>query len=161
MTNLSNFDTDELLALTKIDLSRDDFTSALDKLKVMNGRNEIPLDYYAMLGRVYASIGLLKRARAAFTTYTEQVPSAVYEKFQLGMVEHDMDNVLKAQNIWEAIIEEHPQYAPALYYKATIHLRLEELSEASECLATIVEQCGPQDEYYERAVQQLNQLNIQ
>ena len=161
MIDLSNFDSEELLALANLEIRSENYTAALCKLKVIKGRNEIPLGYFSAIGRVYASLGLLNRAKSAFVTFVEQTPEAFHEKFQLGMVEFEMGNLSEAQKIWGELVENHPLYSPALFYKAVIHLQNEELSEAKECLAAITENCGPQDEYYSRAQEQLSRINIQ
>lgn len=161
MTDLTNFDSEELLALANIDLRRDDFTAALEKLKVIKGRNEIPVELYSIIGRTYASLGLLPRAKSAFITYVEQVPNAIHEQFQIGMVEYDMGNVLKAQQLWSELLIKEENYAPALFYKAQIHLELDEHKEAIVLFNQIKATCSQEDQYFNQASEQLNRLNIQ
>ena len=134
MINLTCFDQDELMALTEQDLRRENYAEALEKLKVIGGRNGVPVAYHAVLGRVYASLGLLQRARHAFATYVENTPDSIHEHFQLGMVERDMGNLPEAQQIWDQVLEKEQDYPPALYFKAASLVDLNEYREAMPLL---------------------------
>ncbi|WP_185232971.1 hypothetical protein [Teredinibacter franksiae] len=159
--DLGNLESDELLALSEFDLQRELYTEALVKLKLAKGRTDVPIEVHALLGRCYASMGLLARAKASFSALLEIKPDAIHELFQLGMVERDMGNVIKAMQIWDQVLEAESAFAPALFYKAVALVEVDERQSAIDALAILKENPAEAGEYLERAEELLSSLNIQ
>ncbi len=161
MTDYTGFTQDELMALIEMDMQRENYESALQKLKVVAVRDEVPEAFSATLGRLYASIGLLKKARAAFARCVDKNPGAVHERFQLGMVERDLGNVIKAQQIWDDLLEDSPDYPPALFYKAVAYVEVNEYRSAVPLLEKLKETVDENNEYFHKGRELLDSLNLQ
>jgi len=161
MSDYDCFSQDELMALAELDMSRESYEAALQKLKAMQVRGDVPESYHATLGRLYASIGLLARARAQFLKCLERNPAAVHERFQLGMVERDLGNMIKAQQIWDELLEDSPDYPPALFYKAASFVDVEEYRSAVPLLQRLKETADETNEFFVRGSELLERLNLQ
>jgi tetratricopeptide (TPR) repeat protein len=164
MTNFANFDDNELLALADWHFQNDQHEGALDKLKVLLGRGSAPLQTYALLGRLYATIGLFGKAKEAFRFYLDNESDesrTVNETFQLGLVERDMGNTDGAIQIWDNLLQKHPNHSPALYNKALVLSELGQTQAAVELLNHILETAPDNDNHIQMADQLLTRLALQ
>ncbi|WP_143873782.1 tetratricopeptide repeat protein [Catenovulum sediminis] len=162
MEFLSTFDTDELLALADIDFQKERNAEALFKLKALIARNNTPIQAYALLGRIYATIGLFPRAQSAlrfFIDNNEGMPS-VNERFQLGLVESDLGNTEEAINIWSELLTQFPDYPPALYHKAKIFVASGKEQEAIVLLNHILETAQDGDAHISLADKLLSKISV-
>ncbi len=160
MVDFANFDQDELLALAEFDMRRENYTEALEKLKIIRCRSDIPNEFYSMSGSLYASLGLMNKARAALTLFVENVPGAIHEHFQLGMIEKDSGNLIKAQKIWDDVLSKSENYPPALYYKAVSMVEVEEIQEAQILLDQLISTAEPTNDYVRRAHELIKKAGI-
>ncbi|WNO11327.1 tetratricopeptide repeat protein [Teredinibacter sp. KSP-S5-2] len=164
MNNYSAFDSDELLALADFDFRNDRPEDALLKLKNLVARAATPLQTYALIGRIYATIGLFEKAKGAFEFYLTKVkdPNAkINELFQLGLVERDLGNTDIAIEIWSDLLNEHPNYAPALYHKAETLINLNRVQESVDLLNHILETAEDGDNFIALADQLLSKTVLQ
>lgn len=156
--DLSIFEQDELLALARDDMKKQDYTSALTKVKFIFTQERIPLDVLALAGKIYATLGLFDRAKAAFTDYTKNSPDAFVELFQLGMVEKDMGNREQAVKIWEGVLEIQPDYSEVLFYLGELCIQLERIEDARNWLLRLLETAPDDSEFIPLADQLLNRI---
>ena len=163
MDSLTSFDNDELLALSDYDFQNDRHQDALVKLKVLIARNQTPLPTYALLGRIYATIGLLERAREAINFYLSRAPKeqTLNEIFQLGLVESDLGNFDIALQIWSDLLIEHPNHCPALFHKANVLIKKGQVQEAVDLLNHILETAPEGDKYIPMADRLLSRIVLQ
>ncbi len=161
MFDYSTFNPEELFALAKIDFQRENYENSLRKLKVLLGRNQIPVQTYSLLGRVYASIGIFEKAKECFEVFVKNVPDAVEELFQLGMVEKDMGNADVAVSLWNDLLTKIPNFPPALYHKALVSIDKNETQDAVELLNLLLETAPEGDELIHRADQLLSKISLQ
>lgn len=163
MSDLTCFDNDELLALSDNDFQNKRYEQSLAKVKVLLARNNTPLPAYALIGRLYASIGLLERARDAFAFYISkaQREPVLNETFQLGLVESDLGNKDAALDIWTKLLAEHPNYPPALYHKANLLLEKDKIQESVDLLNHILETAPEGDNYIPMADRLLSRIVLQ
>ena len=166
MSDASNLDSDELLALANWNLQNGDYQGSLIKLKILLSRNNVPLQAYSALGRVYATLGLYERAKGAFGFFIDQQPEgnkslAFNEQFQLGLVENDLGNVEGAISIWNEILEDNPKFIPAMYHKANALVGLNQIQEAADILNNILENAEDGNEYISLSDQLLSKIVLQ
>jgi tetratricopeptide (TPR) repeat protein len=152
------FDQDELFALSQVDMKNQNYERALEKIKIIMSRENIPIETLALAGKLYASIGLFEKARDAFFNFTQQVPNAYLELFQLGMVERDMGNISLATTIWEKVLEIEPNYPEALYYLADACVQLDLIDNARDWLFKLLETAPDNSEYIQLADQLLYRI---
>lgn len=161
MTMFSNFDDEELLALADWNFQKDEHELALEKVKVLASRGTGPIQSYALMGRLYATLGLFIKAKQAFQHYLENQPDEnlkVNETFQLGLVERDMGNFDGAMSIWNNLLSNHPNHPPALYHSAVILSENGKQQEAVELLNHILETADDNDGHIQMADQLLSKL---
>lgn len=141
------FDADELIALARHDIEKNQLEQALEKIKcVLAG--EAPADEaLAMAGRVYGQLGLFKRAQESFRRYLALHPDAANEQFQLAMSHYSNGEVADAQGHWDAILRSHPTYPPALYYNGLSLAQQGKPMEAKRSLDILL-QSAAQDNLY-------------
>ena len=164
MSNYSNFDNDEVLALADWSYQNGDYQGTLEKLKTLLARNNVPLQTYSSLGRVYATLGLFERAKGAFSFFIDQQPEDApihNEQFQLGLVESDMGNLEQAVEIWDKLLTENKEFVPAMYHKAKALVDLNQIQSAVDILNNLLEVAEDGNEYIPMADQLLSKLVLQ
>jgi len=145
------FDADELLALARFDLERNDYEGALGKLKIVVSGDSAPADAFAMTARLYAQLGLFERAKGFFQKYLALNPNALVEKFQLGMAYFDTGNTKEALGLWSEILEKQPIHPPALFYKGFALVQQGQTAEAKDLLNTLLKNAPADNLYFGRA----------
>ena len=164
MTDYTLFDDPELLSLADLDFQGDRHEAALSKLKILLSRGSAPLQTYALLGRIYATIGLLTKAKQAFGFYLDNESESerrVNETFQLGLVEKDMGNIEDAITIWDDLLNSMPEHSPTLYQKALALIGKGEKQAAVDLLNRVLETADDNDPYIPMADQMLSKLALQ
>jgi tetratricopeptide (TPR) repeat protein len=150
MTDLMEFDQDELLALARLDIEKERFDEALAKLKRAQ-RLHAGHMVESELGRVYARIGLKQKARQAFESALAREPNAVHDRFQLGMVYFELEDRRKALALWREVLAQLPLHPPAMFYSALALAQLSDLQPAWELCKTILDQVKADNLYVGRA----------
>ncbi len=163
MTNYSNFDGDELLALSDWHFQNNQYDQALDKLKALVTRQDAPLQSHALIGRIYATLGLFDKAKKAFVFYLEHQSNPnmrVNEIFQLGLVEKDSGNIEAALRAWDDLLINYPNHTPCLYHKAIVLVDLKQYQQAADILNYILENAEDNDRHIQLADQMLNNIAL-
>ncbi|MGF1731289.1 tetratricopeptide repeat protein [Photobacterium kasasachensis] len=153
-------DNEELLALSRNALEREDYHDALIKIKYILKRNEVPAGVYALLGRTYAALELHDKAVAAFNEFLHHRPEVIPERFHLGVVYREMGDNAKALAVWEEVLEKAPNFPPALYNKALFLLDDGNEDEAIELFNYIIENVEPDDSHVEMANHMLSTISL-
>jgi tetratricopeptide (TPR) repeat protein len=153
-----DFDTDELLALARIELERNDLEGALLKLKKIVDAKDAPAEAVALAARVYAQLGLYDRADKLYQRFLEQHPEAVTERFQLGMTRLDSGKPDKALEVWEALLKEQPAHPPALFYKSLVLAQTGKNADAKKNLDLLLKSIPNDNLYFGRGKELLQAL---
>ncbi|MDO6685867.1 MULTISPECIES: tetratricopeptide repeat protein [unclassified Agarivorans] len=153
-------ESDELLALSRIAIEREDYEGALMKLKSILDEPEIPVGVYALLGRVYAALELFEKAIIAFDEYLIHRPEVVPEKFHLGAVYREMGENEKALQIWDEVLDKAPDFPPVLYNQALYYLEEKDEDGAIEKLNYIIENIDPEDNHVDMANRLLSTISL-
>ena len=155
---LDLFDNEELLALARLDMNRNQYDEALWKLKRILQADEAMPEAISMAARLYAQIGLFERAQSLFNRYLEQDVDAVAETFQLGMTYLDAGNRDAALDIWDKLLKKHPGHPPALFYTGLLRAQRGELTAARASLEHILKTVASDNLYFTRARDLLQEL---
>ncbi|HEX8611901.1 MAG TPA: tetratricopeptide repeat protein [Telluria sp.] len=146
--NLSDiFAADELLALARIDVEKNQLDSALEKLKsILSGAEPDP-EAMSMAARVYAQLGLFGRSQELFRRYLAAHPGSVNEQFQLAMTHMNNSEPAEAEGFFNAILASTPTHPPALFYSALLLSQQGKTMEAKRNLDILL-QSAPADNLY-------------
>lgn len=155
------FETDELVALARLDIERNQLDEALWKLKQAQADAAAPAEVFAMLARLYAQLGLWDRAKPLFERYLAAEPNAVNETFQLGMVHFDSGQADEATRIWDKLLLTQPTHPPALFYRALAKQQLGQPAEARHSLDVLLKSAPPDNLYFNRAKELLQVIETQ
>lgn len=155
----SIFEPDELLALANIDMEKGRFDQALAKLKYTLNMDDTPDAVYAAIARLYGQIGLYEKAKIMFQKFIDKNPDAVLETFQLGMTCLDAGDEQGALDVWTKLIAAYPDHPPALYYKAFILARREELDAARQNLEMLLNVVTASNLYFGKGKELLDEIN--
>ena len=153
------FDREELIALAKEDLSKQQVEGALAKLKAAEKLSDNVDEATGLLAKIYAQIKLFDRAKALFSKYLEHHPQAINERFQLGMVNLDNNDPQTAIAIWEPLLLEDNTHPPALYYSAVALLELNQAVKARRHLEVLLQTAASDNLYFNRAKELLMQID--
>ena len=157
-TNMDLFESDELMALARLDIERNELDEALWKLKQVIAETNPPIEALAMTARLYAQLGLLERAKPLYQRYLEEQPDAINETFQFGMVHFDAGQQVEALNIWDGLLKSQPTHPPALFYRALALHQLGQLPEARHSLDILLKSAAPDNLYFNRAKELLQTI---
>lgn len=155
------FETDELVALARLDIERNQLDEALWKLKQAQTDAAAPPEAAAMLARLYAQLGLWDRAKPLFERYLAAQPNAINETFQLGMVHFDSGQTEEAIKIWEKLLQTQPIHPPALFYRALAKHQTGQSAEARHSLDVLLKSAPPDNLYFGRARELLQVIDTQ
>lgn len=150
MIDLEVFESDELLALIKIDVEQNKMDEALYKLKHLTIKSDAPEESYSLLARVYAKLGLYRRAREWYTKFINNQPEAIIEKFQLGLTYHDEELNDEAVKVWDELLLAEANYPPALFYKALVFSNAGHIVDAQAMLNALFETAQQDNIYVEQ-----------
>jgi tetratricopeptide (TPR) repeat protein len=155
----NGFDADELLALARLAIERNDIESALAKLKQALAVEKPLAEAQSMAARVYAQLGLFERAKDLFAAYIAQQPDALVERFQLGMAHFDLGEIDAALQLWDAVLKKDPVHPPALFYSALALAQRNKLSDAKLSLDKLLQSAAADNLYFGRGKDLLNAIN--
>ena len=154
----AELDGEELLALARLDLQQGRVEAGLLKLKqILVGKApaaEAQLD----VARLYAELGLRKKAQIHFKSYLEQRPDDVDARFQLGMTLFEDNDAKSAQSLWDQVLKRSPQYPPALYFVAVAAAQAGKVAEARQQLKSLMQAVPSDNLYFGRANDLLKNL---
>lgn len=159
MDTLRLLDSEELVALARIDLETNQLADALAKLKFAKSLGDFPTNLHALLGRLFARLGLFSRAQREFSAYLEQQPDAVLERFELGSVYRDNGDAFAALEEWNRVLEINTDYPPALFFKSMVLLDNNNHDEGISGLQQLIRTTNPDNLYVTRAQEVLKLLN--
>lgn len=153
-----DFDREELIALAVNDLSSDQIESALAKLKLAASLDKKIDRAQTLLAKIYAQLKLFDRAIYFFQLYLEQYPTAIQERFELGMVTLDNGEPAEALAIWAPLLTDtnHP---PAVFYSAVAYAELDEIPSARRQLDILLKSIAPDNLYFNRGKELLASLD--
>ncbi len=153
-----DFDREELIALAINDLSRDQIEPSLAKLKLAISSDKKIDKAQSLLAKIYAQLKLFDRAIYFFQLYLEHHPSAIQERFELGMVTLDNGNPKSALEIWDPLLGDtnHP---PAIFYSAVAYAELDEVAAARRQLDILLKSVAPDKLYFNRGKELLASLD--
>lgn len=152
------WDADELLVLARLDLKKENVEGALQKLKQARQLSSIASAIDVELGRLYAQIGLRKRAIPYFQGYLQSFPADIDAHFQLGMAQFEEGDHEAATVTWRAVAEVEPTYPPLLYFQALLLSQQRETGRAKEQLRRALEILPADNLYFSRARDLLSAL---
>lgn len=148
--DLANFDAEELLALARHDIEKERLDAALAKLKRARTLNDAPV-IASELGRLYARIGLVLKAKEAFEAVLAREPNAVHDRFQLGLMHFEMQDRQKALALWGEVLNQAPLHPPALFHSALALAQIGEIERAHDLCRTVQEKIGSDNLFFGRA----------
>jgi len=155
----SLLDSEELLALARLDFEKERFDQALVRLKqAAAGDGSQPAEISALLGATYARLRLWGRAREAFEAFLARHPDALNERFQLGMTYFDGGELDRALSTWQEVLRREPLHPPALYYSALSCARLGKLEPAMSFCETVVSSSAKDNLFHGRSRELAEQL---
>ena len=152
------FDGEELFVLARLDLEQGRVEAALLKFKKILAEKTPPAEAIREAARIYAQLGLRKKAQALFRSYLEQQPEDTDARFQLGMVLFEDDQRDAAFPLWEQVLKKAPQHPPALFYRALATAQSGRIPEARQQLTALAQAIPTDNLYFARARDLLKDL---
>lgn len=147
----ATLDADELLVLARLDIQRGAVGEGLLKLKGALALPEHPIAVLIELARLYAQLGLRRKAEPLFQRYLERAPADVDALFQVGMLQFDEGRREEAWRLWDQVLAASPQYPPAHFYRAVILADAGRADESIALLKNLMVFAQPDNMYVERA----------
>lgn len=160
-TSFSSFEPDELLALAQLDVEKGNISDALLKLKQIISDETAPTEAFSICGQVYARLGLWNRAQAMFQKYLDRDPKAVGEKFQLGLMQGYTGRTADAVKVWDELLQNHPAYAPALFYRALVRAQAGQAVPARQDLDMLLKTASVDNPYFKQGKELLQNIDAQ
>jgi tetratricopeptide (TPR) repeat protein len=157
--HLSPFAPDELIALARHHIDNNRLDLALEKLKHVLAGNAPDPEAIAMTARLYAQLGLPRRAQELFQHYLVLHPDAPTEQFQLAMAYFNDGQADQAQALWDNILQRDPVHPPALYFSALHQARQGKAQDARRHLDVLLQSAAPSNLYAERGKELLQSLD--
>ncbi len=160
MQHFELLNTDELLALAALDLEKENLAEGLEKLKYLVKQETVSDELDSMLGSIYAKLQLFHYAVEHYSALLSRTPSRLHERFQLGMVYRELNELNKAVENWDLVLEEEEFYPPVLFHKALLLLSAADDEEECKVLLRKLTETADKDNYYvERALGVLGELD--
>lgn len=156
--DLQKLEDDEIMALLKIDLQKEDFDKALIKTKYIKKPDQ---EAISLIAKVYAQIGLFEKSRKYYEQFLKKDTGAVNERFQLGMVLHDSGDVQGAYQEWNNVLESEPTHPPTLFYKGLTLANEGKLAEAQQIITLLLQTAASDNLYFGRAKNLLDNMTRQ
>lgn len=156
---LETLDSDELLALARMDMDQNRVDQALIKLKHLLNTDKGNSAALAMGGKVYAQLGLFDKAKNCFKQYLEINPASVIDKFQYGMVHFDSGDKDAALVIWNELLAKQPTHPPSLFYKGLLLAQTNHSADARATLSILLQSAPADNLYFGRAKELLQAMD--
>jgi len=156
---LESFDTNEILALARLDIEQSRIDQGFFKIKHLLKTDAADPEVLTMAGKLYAQLGLFDNAINCFKQYLELKPEDVLEKFQYGMVHFDNGDDDNALIIWDELLSANPTHPPALFYKGMVLAKQNKLADAKQTLSILLQSAPADNLYFERAKELLQAMD--
>lgn len=153
------FEPDELVALARHDIEQDRIEDALSKLKQVLAQPKPFAEGIVIAARLYAQLGLFKRAQELFEQYLAINPNAPVETFQLGMAHFDSGEFPQAQQLWEKLLKLQPTHPPALFYSGLMAAQQGKIADAKHQLDILLKSAPEDNLYFGRAKELLKSID--
>jgi tetratricopeptide (TPR) repeat protein len=147
----SEFESDELMALIRLNMDKGDMEAALKKVKAVLLRNDKPNEALSVAARIYAQLGLFSKSSEYYSEFLAQEPEALVERFQLGMTHFDLGEIDQALKVWDEVLKRHEGHPPASYYKALVLSQKGEVATAVELLNGLLKTIMADNLYFDRS----------
>ena len=144
-------DGEELFVLARLDLEQGRVEAALLKFKRILAEKNPPTEAVLEAARLYAQLGLRKKAQPLFKAYLDKKPDDVDSRFQFGMVLFEDDQTEAALPIWDQVLKASPQYPPALFYRAVAAAQSGNATSARQQLKALMQSTAPDNLYFAKA----------
>lgn len=128
-----------------------DFPNALIYLKKIATKESVAVTNLAHLARTYAKLHLFDESVEMYQFYLGKCPKAHVENFQLGLVYLELNLPEKAKYQWDVTLNLEPDFPPALYYKALVHVMERETTPAVSLLEHLLNTVTSNNLYFELA----------
>lgn len=151
-------DGEELLVFARLDLEQGRVEAALLKFKRILASGSPPTEALLEAARVYAQLGLRKKAQSLFKSYLKHEPDDVEARFQFGMVLFEDDQRDAAFPLWDQVLKKAPQHPPALFYRALATAQSGKIPEARQQLTALTQAVPTDNLYFARARDLLKDL---
>jgi len=156
---LGDFDSEELLALARMDMEQNHVDSALLKIKQVLKTDKGNAEALSFGGRIYAQLGLFNKAKACFKQFLEISPDSDIDKFQFGMVHFDSGDQDAALAIWNELLAKQPTHPPSLFYKGLVLAQKNNLADARATLNILLQSAPADNLYFGRGKELLQNLD--
>jgi len=156
---LGELDSEELLALARLDMEQNRIDQALIKLKHILSTDKGNSDALSMSGKVYAQLGLFDKSKNCFKQYLEINPESVIDKFQYGMVHFDNGDKDAALSIWNELLAKQPTHPPSLFYKGLLLAQTNNMADARATLSILLQSAPADNLYFGRAKELLQAMD--
>ena len=156
---LGELDSEELLALAKIDLDQGRMDQALIKMKHILNADKGNGEALSMAGKVYAQLGLFEKAKNCFKQYLEIAPESIVDQFQYGMVHFDSGGRDTALSIWNELLAKQPTHPPSLFYKGLLLAQNNNMADARATLSILLQSAPADNLYFGRAKELLQAID--
>lgn len=153
-----NFDAEELLVLAREDLKKGVLDQGLSKLKQGAQQTDCPIELHLDLARVYAQIGLRRKAKQHFQRYLLEKPDDVDATFQSGMIDFEEGQTDAALESWSRVLGRVSAYPPALFFTALATARKGNAPAAIGMLKSAMESIPVDNLYFGRSRELLTSL---
>lgn len=131
----------------------EDYPRALELFKRIAQSDQVSINNFAHLGRVYAKLKLFDEAREALEVYVDQVPESYLERFQLGLVLMELGNLELSLEQWDNVLNLQPNFPPALYYKSVLCVMKQDYVSAKFLLEQLLETTEQSNLYHQFATE--------
>jgi tetratricopeptide (TPR) repeat protein len=158
LNNLEKFDSDEIVALARLDMEQGRVEQALLKLKALLAHASPPPEAISMAAKIYAQLGLFDRAKSLFERYLSIRPEAVEEEFQLGMVQLDKGESDQALQTWQGMLKRMPTFPPGLFYSAVVLNGQGKMADAIRHLDVLIKTAPADNLYFGRSKELLQSI---
>ncbi len=159
MFELSLFESDELLALARLDIEKNRIDAALMKLKQADKLPDSPSECDSLLAKLYAQLGLYARASYHYESFLVKEPEALLEKFQYGMLYFEQGIFDRAMETWREVLEHSPTYPPALFYCSLVSWESGQETEAHRLIDILLKSAPADNLYFKRGKELLQNMD--
>ncbi len=147
---MNNLFLDEAFALARHEIETKQYAEALVRLKALAQEEPAPPEAVLLLARLHGQLHLPQRAQAGFERFLAMEPDASHARFELGMTLFEQGQYGVALQTWDTVLQQAPQYPPALYFSAVAHAQTGSTAQAERALQELFEVTDEDNMYHER-----------
>lgn len=159
MENSGVLDAEELTFFARRALERLDLEKALVAAKLALCQPDFPPVCHAVVGKIYAQMGLYDRASQFLTTYIDMFPGDYHERCQLGLVLFRSGDEEGALLVWEQALQYDKTHPPVLFYPAHAHAAKQSWSTAQRFIDILLTAAGSENLFSIKAQQLRTWIN--